>query len=238
MKKSFEDFKQLFISKNCILHLTEPVYHTLKDVNKTKIKITSSCGHESNIHFINFMYKGTGILCKKCKIDENKKKLINKPKLSNDFSNSGIIEYESTQYLYKLIQSDLLQTTSWKAGAMTFENEKQQLQQLRKNIKNNKLKTVYKKAKYGYGRVYPQKSLSLCSIRKQIRHTLSFHQYVGIDVVNCHPELLLQICEHNNIKTKYLKQYVENRDSILVDVQREYKCDRDQAKLLFIIFLG
>jgi hypothetical protein len=151
------------------------------------------------------------------------------------FENIELVETIDVSILDKLINSNLLQTTSWKAGAMTFENEKQQLQLLRKNIKNNKLKVVYKKAKYGYGRVYPQKSLSLCSLRRQIRHTLSFHQYVDIDVVNCHPELLLQICEHNNIKTKYLKQYVENRDSILVEVQREYNCDRDQAKLLFII---
>jgi hypothetical protein len=149
--------------------------------------------------------------------------------------NIELVETIDVSILDKLINSNLLQTTSWTAGAITFENEKQQLLQLKKNIKKNKLKVVYKKAKYGYGRVFPQKSLSLCSLRRQIRHTLSFHQYVDIDVVNCHPELLLQICEHNNIKTKYLKQYVENRDSILVEVQREYKCDRDTAKLLFII---
>ena len=63
--------------------------------------------------------------------------------------NIELIETIDVSILDKLIQSDLLQTTSWKAGAMTFENEKQQLQLLRKNIKNNKLKVVYKKAKYG-----------------------------------------------------------------------------------------
>lgn len=151
------------------------------------------------------------------------------------FENIELVETIDVSILDKLIQSDLLQITSWKAGSMTFENEKQQLQLLRKNIKNNKLKVVYKKAKYGYGRIYPQKSLSLCSLRRQIRHTLSFHQYIDIDVMNCHPELLLQICEHNNIKTKYLKQYVKNRNEILTEVQIEYKCDRDKAKLLFII---
>ena len=160
---------------------------------------------------------------------------LNKSVTTSIFEKIELIETIDVSILDKLINSNLLQTTSWQAGAITFENEKQQLQLLRKNVKNNKLKTVYKMAKYGYGRVYPQKSLSLCSIRKQIRHTLSFHQYVDIDVVNCHPELLLQICESNNIKTKYLKRYVENRDEILLEVQREYKCDRDQAKLLFII---
>ena len=152
---------------------------------------------------------------------------------SNDsiFEKLELVETIDMNILDKLINSDLLQTTSWEAGGFKFENEKHQLQLLKKSIKNNKLKV----AKYGYGRVYPQKSLSLCSIRKQIRHTISFHQYVDIDVVNCHPELLLQVCEHNNIKTKYLKEYVENRDNILLEVQRDYNCSRDDAKLLFII---
>ena len=142
--------------------------------------------------------------------------------LSSPLEKIELFETIDMTILDKLINSDLLQTTSWTAGSMTFENEKQQLLQLKKSIKNNKLKVVYKMAKYGYGRVYPQKSLSLCSLRRQVRHTLSFHQYVDIDVVNCHPELLLQICLHNNIKTKYLKRYVENREEILADVQREY----------------
>ena len=44
--------------------------------------------------------------------------------------------------LNKLINSDLLQTVSWTAGSIVFENEKQQLLLLKKLIKNNKLKCI------------------------------------------------------------------------------------------------
>ena len=83
--------------------------------------------------------------------------------------------------------------------------------------------------------MYPAKSLSICSVRREIRHTLAHNKYVDIDIANCHPELLKQICDHNKIKTRYLKQYVENREALLEQTQTHYDCSRDDAKRLFII---
>jgi len=77
----------------------------LTNIPKTKIKITSSCGHESYIHCTNFISKGTGILCKNCKIYENREKAKNKLKISNDFSNCQLVEYESVQYFTKIVSS-------------------------------------------------------------------------------------------------------------------------------------
>ena len=140
----------------------------------------------------------------------------------------------NTDLLNKLINSDLLQTVSWTAGSVVFENEKQQLQMLNKQIKNNKLKVSYKRPKYQLGRVYPSKSLSLCSLRREIRHTLAHGSYTDIDVSNCHPEILNQLCIENNIKTKYLQQYVSNRAEILDETISYYGCTKDEAKTLFI----
>ena len=114
---------------------------------------------------------------------------------SNDFT-----ELIDVSILNKLINSTLLQTVEWTTGSMKFENEKHQLLMLKKQIKNNKLKVSYKRPKYQLGRVYPAKSLSLCSVRREIRHTLAHDKYVDIDIANCHPELLKQICDHNRIK--------------------------------------
>lgn len=149
---------------------------------------------------------------------------------SNDFT-----ELIDISILNKLINSSLLQTVEWSAGSMKFENEKHQLLQLKKQIKNNKLKVSYKRPKYQLGRVYPTKSLSLCSVRREIRHTLAHGKYIDIDIANCHPEILKQICDHNKIKTRYLKQYVENREALLEQTQNYYDCSRDDAKRLFII---
>jgi len=145
----------------------------------------------------------------------------------------------NTDILNKLINSSLLNTVKWVAGNTIFENEKQQLQLLNKIIKNNKLKVSYKRPKYNLGRVYPSKSLSLCSLRREIRHTLAFGNYTDIDISNCHPEILNQLCNYQNttkniINTKYLNQYVSNRDQILRDTCENYDCTRDQAKQLFI----
>jgi hypothetical protein len=143
----------------------------------------------------------------------------------------------STDTLNKLINSNLLNTVQWTSGNITFENEKQQLQMLNKLIKNNKLKVSYKRPKYGLGRVYPHKSLSLCSLRREIRHTLAFGNYVDIDISNAHPEILNQLCLNNNIKTKYLNQYVNNRDEILMETMQYYECNRDEAKKLYITLM-
>ena len=150
------------------------------------------------------------------------------------FEINHFVEDINTDLLNKLINSDLLQTVSWTAGSVVFENEKQQLQMLNKQIKNNKLKVVYKRPKYQLGRVYPSKSLSLCSLRREIRHTLAHGSYTDIDVSNCHPEILNQLCIQNNIKTKYLQQYVSNRTQILDETINYYGCANDEAKTLFI----
>jgi hypothetical protein len=136
--------------------------------------------------------------------------------------------------LNKLIASDLLQINSWSVGSITFENEKDQLLKIKNKLKKGKLEVKYNKVKYGYGRVYPHASLSLCSIRRELRQTLSLNQYVDIDIENCHPVILMQICKANNIECRYLTQYVEQREQILLDVCNKYKCTRDIAKKLFL----
>ena len=160
--------------------------------------------------------------------------------LETDIKTSILESHDFTELiditiLDKLINSTLLQTVSWSAGSTTYDNEKQQLLMLKKLVKSNKIKVSYRRPKYGLGRVYPSKSLSLCSLRREIRHTLAFDKYVDIDIVNCHPEILKQVCDQNKIKTRYLKQYVENRESILEQTQVHYNCSRDDAKRLYII---
>ena len=88
-----------------------------------------------------------------------------------------------------------------------------------------------------YGRVFPKNSLGLFSIRREIRHTLARENYIDIDVENCHPVILSQICEHNNIEHKYLKRYIDNRADLLKEVITSYNVTRDQAKVLYLQLL-
>jgi hypothetical protein len=94
--------------------------------------------------------------------------------------------------LNQLLNSDLLLKNSWSQNGITYENEKQQLLAYKALFSNNNdhAKVTYKLTSSGFGRVYATKSLSLGSIRKEVRHTLAKDIYVDIDIENCHPMIL------------------------------------------------
>jgi len=156
----------------------------------------------------------------------------------------GITLYEKIDpvALNKLIHSDLLMTTEWNKGNRFINhichNEKQQLEKYHEKCKNEKVPVTYKKVKGNpFERSDPEHSLSLFTIRRQIRHTISKAFYVDIDIKNCHPEMLYQICKENKIQCSLLEQYVKNRQFYLDMVMNEYSCGYDQAKVLFIVIL-
>jgi hypothetical protein len=136
----------------------------------------------------------------------------------------------------KVSRSDLYENEFLKKKYCT---EKEQLKKYAENIKYGSVFVRYDKVRKlnGYGRVFPSQSLGLFSFRKQIRGALAYEKYVDIDIVNCHPVLLLQIVQSNNIECKYLKEYVNNRDKYLNLVMSYYEVSRDKAKELFIILL-
>ena len=55
-----------------------------------------------------------------------------------------------------------------------------------------------------------------------------------IDMVNCHPVILLNLCQKNKVKCNILKNYVENRDLIL----DSFSDDRKIVKELFLTILN
>lgn len=146
------------------------------------------------------------------------------------------------EILDKLITSDLLIDTFNNPVCKTYNtNEKQQLLKYKKLIKNGNAKIEYNKSKgMKYGRVMPLNGCGLFSIRRQLRHTLAKNHFVDIDVVNCHPVLLHQVCKTNNISCEALEDYVLNRPQHLERIKSNYKVSKDTAKNLFIriLYLG
>jgi hypothetical protein len=142
--------------------------------------------------------------------------------------------------LNKLINSSLLKDTfNNSIVGKIYANEKEQLLKYKSIIDTNGYANVkYNKTKdISFGRVFPNKSLGFISIRREIRQTLAKNYYVDIDVENCHPTMLLQICEHFGLECRVIKKYVSNRDKYLKHCMNEYGIDREQAKRLFIILL-
>lgn len=135
-----------------------------------------------------------------------------------------------------------------------YENEEKQLIEIVKNgckhslmkkkIDTNKeetLKLLYNhsdkymkeflEVKYFYdkkkeiGRVYPEKSLSLCNLRKDLRHVLANGKYIDIDMVNAHFKIADQIFNKNKINYPILHDYVINRNYYLKILGDNFKVD-------------
>ena len=159
--------------------------------------------------------------------------------LKNELNNIKLIETVPTEILDLLINSSLLkQQFNNPFSSICFDNEKQQLEKYKKLVKNGEATILYTQTKnMKFGRVFPKNALGLFSIRREIRHTIARDNYIDIDVENCHPVILYQICKQNNIKCKYLKRYIDDRLTILNDVMTKYNVVKDQAKQLFIQLL-
>lgn len=154
-------------------------------------------------------------------------------KQTSILDNIKLFETIDVLKLEQLIESEFLQTV--KHWDDNYENEKDMLIKMRYKLQNNILPVTYKKCITGFGRINPVRSMSLCCVRRALRHTLCKGTYVDIDIKNCHPTILLQLCQKNNIECKYLAKYVNNREKYLKQVQDTYKVNRDKAKNLFII---
>jgi hypothetical protein len=151
------------------------------------------------------------------------------------------------EMLDKIISLNKLSTDKWTEEQWgmipPFDNEVTQIQEYRKKFKksSNVISVKYTlTSPTGYGRVYPEKSLSLCSFRRALRHTLAKNLYADIDIKNCQPVLLEQICVSNGITCTHISEYVRNRDNIFKEYMEYYECTKDQIKNLFIrlMFFG
>ena len=137
----------------------------------------------------------------------------------------------------RLVDSGVLRKTFDDKWGCT---EEEQVLRMKKKVKRNVLPVQYQKPKSGYGRVGPKGKLSLGSLRKAVRHTLCGDSWVDFDVANCHPAILLQLCQANNIPCTALAYYVNNRPACLAEVAALFdkfasrEDTHNAAKILFI----
>lgn len=93
------------------------------------------------------------------------------------------------------------------------------------------------------GRVYHKvNGKALQQQSKNVRHILCHKNngeclYIDIDIVNCHPVLIIQMCKVYKIPCDVIETYVKDRECILKQVMTKHKCSRSQAKKLFIRLL-
>lgn len=124
--------------------------------------------------------------------------------------------------LRMLLNSKLIKNEPYiKNGEEIPYNETIQLSKYLDLIESKKT-VIYNQKLKGYGRVNPYMGLGLFNIRRQIRHTISKDNYKDIDIVNCHPVILHQICIFNKIECSNLEYYIFNRAEVINELSSFY----------------
>lgn len=169
----------------------------------------------------------------------------NSPKLSfavspksNVLDSITLNEKIDRSTLVKLINSSLLKVTFNNKMARMYANEKTQLSAYLAKLENGLVSVSYNRnSNNPYGRSNPDRALGLYPIRREIRHTLSSNEMTDLDIKNCHPVMLLQICDIEGIECPQLSDYVNNRQVYFNDGMKAYGCSQEEIKRLFIIYL-
>ena len=88
------------------------------------------------------------------------------------------------------------------------------------------------------GRHFAKGALSLQSLPREIRQTICNDYYIDIDIKNCHPVILCQYAEKNNLSCKQLTKYINNRDYILNKYAEQFNVNKDNIKKSFLSILN
>lgn len=102
------------------------------------------------------------------------------------------------------------------------------------------VKVSYKRPKYAKtGREFVIEGVGLQALYKPIRHTICEGIYKDVDIKNCHPVLLLQICKNKDYSCVEIQKYIDNRDTYLRDIcdvnNLEFnKTNKDMAKKVIL----
>ena len=95
-------------------------------------------------------------------------------------------------------------------------------------------KKIQYKQKHNCKNRYYAIGSALTYLKKEIRNSIMPKNIKDIDMVNCHPVILLNLCQKNKICCNILKNYVENRDLIL----NSFGADKKSVKEMFLIILN
>ena len=117
-----------------------------------------------------------------------------------------------------------------------YDNENTQMElYLKKFDKKEKVfKVKYNLPAHKWGRISPEKSLSLCVFHRPTRHAYCKGKYIDIDFKNAHPVIIYNICMLNGLPCPTIKKYCENREKYLQDICDHHRVERGDAKTLML----
>ena len=95
-------------------------------------------------------------------------------------------------------------------------------------------KRIQYKQKFKHKDRYYGVGSCLTYLKKELRNSIMPRNVKDIDMINCHPVILLSLCEKNKVKCNILKNYVENRNLI----SDSFGDNRKAVKELFLTILN
>jgi len=104
---------------------------------------------------------------------------------------------------------------------------------------NHKVKKPDEWTSYGYhksrvnGRLFGQNSIQ--GLKKELRGFLTESITTDIDMVNCHPVILLELCLKHDFECPNLKQYIANREDELKNIMSLDNISRENAKRKILV---
>jgi len=101
------------------------------------------------------------------------------------------------------------------------------------NLGRKGLKQDYYQLKGEVGRLQARKP-SIQRLFNGIRGILCDEKMIDIDINNCHPQILYNLCKKHDIECNYLSEYIDNRDEKLQELMNQYNLNRGQAKVYFL----
>lgn len=111
------------------------------------------------------------------------------------------------------------------------------LKEYYKRMKLNKPITYSPCKSSPYGRHF-SKEKSLQGLCRVIRHLICYENYTDIDIKNCHPTLLSQLCKVYNIECKHLDYYINNRDKCVLELINISGKTKDECKTMMLSLLN
>jgi phage/plasmid-associated DNA primase len=105
------------------------------------------------------------------------------------------------------------------------------------NKKTKKFNVSFHLPKHKWGRITPSNYTSLSVYHRPTRHSLCDGIYIDIDMVNCQPKIIMEICSHHHIPMVALKKYVDNTQHFRQAIMRHHKVSKDIAKRLPICLM-
>lgn len=134
-------------------------------------------------------------------------------------------EKYNVEKLSQVLKCDNLPIRPKKGENLEMEIQKQKI--LLKRFSKLKNKDGFLEIEYNQkncmGRMYPKNYVGLSPMKKTIHHYIAGEYYTDLDIVNCHPVLIIQLMEKNGIKCDSLNEYIINRDNYL----EKYNLDKD-----------